>query len=198
MGVAVGAIVDVFTLGGTVDESTGVATVQQLAQSSGGGRSTSVHSTAAIDNDRAEAALADGPNLHAGQPMPQLATYANSGATAAWADSAGGQAAAGTAATDDRTKRWRGANHCVRHDSTSNSLADFFENGCGFRVWVEFVGPKGQGAAGPIRPGGKEAVSKARGSVHWAACEYPGVPHAGSSASSPKWSGSGPYSCVSS
>ncbi len=87
---------------------------------------------------------------------------------------------------------YRAANGCIVYDRSSNSLGDFIENNCGFRVWVEFVNERGLNAAGPIGPGRREAVSKAKGEVAWAACEYPGSPRASSGA---KWSGQGSFSC---
>ncbi|CUI51590.1 hypothetical protein F1536_07640 [Achromobacter xylosoxidans] len=99
-----------------------------------------------------------------------------------------------TAAPSGRT--YRTADHCVSYDDSSNSLADFFENRCNFPVWITFLNQNGVGAAGPIKPGKRETVSKGKGKVEWAACEYPASARAGTTMRDPAWRG-GQYACVS-
>lgn len=95
----------------------------------------------------------------------------------------------------DKNRILRSGTNCVVRDRLNN-LSDFFENRCPFRVWIDFVDESGSSAAGPISPGKKEAVSKARGDVIWVACEYPSSAYTGRSLKSPKWKGKGLYFCV--
>lgn len=101
-----------------------------------------------------------------------------------------------SASTASSGRTYRTADHCVRYDDSSNNLADFFENRCNFPVWVTFLNQNGAGAAGPIKPGKKETVSKGKGKIEWAACEYPASARAGTTMRDPVWRG-GRYACVS-
>lgn len=102
-----------------------------------------------------------------------------------------------SAPTASSGRTYRTADHCVSYDDSSNSLADFFENRCNFPVWITFLNQNGAGAAGPIKPGKRETVSKGKGKIEWAACEYPASARAGTTMRDPVWRG-GRYACVSS
>lgn len=91
-------------------------------------------------------------------------------------------------------KNYRTAPGCVGRDQKSNSLTDFLINNCSFTLTVSWF-DQGNCTRGcsqyPLRPGEKASVSKARGKIETAACEYPGSPR---SPSSSAWA-RGPYIC---
>ncbi|WP_150123833.1 hypothetical protein [Achromobacter xylosoxidans] len=125
--------------------------------------------------------------------------YQDKGVTAANASKSAIPSAPATkpsAPTVSSGRTYRTADHCVSYDDSSNSLADFFENRCNFPVWITFLNQNGVGAAGPIKPGKRETVSKGKGKVEWAACEYPASARAGTTMRDPAWRG-GQYACVS-
>lgn len=91
-------------------------------------------------------------------------------------------------------KNYRTAPGCVGRDQRSNSLTDFLINNCNFTLTVSWFdqGTCSRGCAQyPLRPGGKASVSKAKGRIETAACEYPGSPR---SPSGSAWA-RGPYIC---
>jgi hypothetical protein len=93
-------------------------------------------------------------------------------------------------------KSYRSAAACVRRDSKSNSLGDFWINDCNFTVminWIDGEACRRGCGAGPISPGRKESTTKATGPYRVAACEYPGLVR---SDSNTEWTGDTGYRCL--
>lgn len=90
-------------------------------------------------------------------------------------------------------KGYRDGQQCTKLSNNSDS----FQNLCTFPVWVSFVNQNGQGAAGPIKPGGRELITKST-RIQWAACEYPSSPKLQPTLSGSPWHNSpgSRYYCV--
>lgn len=163
MGVAMGALVDVFTLGGTTDISTGAQAVYQVAQSGGGtGYAGSAH-------------------IPASYAMP-TATDTTTPATAAALVAAGpGRPQYGAEGTSGKTEE--SARRCIGAEgpSASNNYLTYFTNSCGSKVWVTWFDEdacRSSGCAVEVAAGQRQGVYRHKGELEWAACFSPARPKA--------------------
>lgn len=104
-------------------------------------------------------------------------------------------AGAGSSRASASSQNYRTAGHCVSRDRTSSNLGDYLGNKCDFRInvtWITSEGPCRNGCGDVLQAfRERSSVTKAKGQVVHAACEYPAFarnPGGG------KWTGGG-YTC---
>jgi hypothetical protein len=163
----------------------------------------------AINNSDSSSAVQNAATVTTTNSAPSTAAYSSSGPPPTFipgvpSNSAGPTTTVATSnngssrpeGNTTTLKGYRSASACVRRDSKSNSLGDFWVNECSFTVmvnWIDGESCRRGCGAGPIPPGRKESTTKAGGPYRVAACEYPGVVR---SDSNTEWTGDAGYRCL--
>lgn len=158
IGVTVAAIYDVFTLGGTSDIQDGYNTVSTIANKP---NDKSTLNQLPTDNSTRANLISEqqsnGKSLLNTQTGSQTDTKTNSNQIS----------------KNTKHNVVSGVNSCLERDTKSNSLADFVINKCSFPIeikWVDSGDCKSGCGDGPLNPGSKSSVTKARGIVTHAVC----------------------------
>ncbi|MFN3731960.1 hypothetical protein [Comamonas testosteroni] len=189
-------------------ESTASASSTKRATSSSSIQTSTLSALVQATGQIAQAARGSGSSVRsqsstgASAPASRSASQVGSGAAAIASNSFNARSNAASAPNSYTSnsqpsaadgKGYRDGQQCTKLSNNSDS----FQNLCAFPVWVSFVNQNGQGAAGPIKPGGREVITKST-RIQWAACEYPSSPKLNPSLSSAPWHGSpsSRYYCV--
>lgn len=113
------------------------------------------------------------------------------------ASAAAGNVAASAGAFRQR-KPVRNATHCVGRDRQTGTGADYLSNSCDFKISVTWFSPEDSicrsGCAGDLKAHQpRSSVSKLKGRIVHAACEYP---HSPKNPDGGRWTGAGQHICV--
>lgn len=191
MGVVVGGIVDVVTLGGTATPEEGLSTITTTANAA---RSTSTQSSytpspsAGGSSGSVSAALAHTPASYSSAPNTLYTSTPNSTLAA-------GGAASSTSPA--QMKPVRLARHCVTWDKTSSKLADYQGNTCDYKIFVTWFASDGHCRNGCSNSmdahRARSSISKQTGQVVYAACEYPVAPK---NPDGGRWTGGAQHICA--
>lgn len=166
MGVAMSALVDVATLGGTTDVETGTKTIAAMANQQGSADSY-------------------GPTAQASPPPAPVSTSgptSQSGYTppAAYSGTAPSPSVPNSAASAAPSQSEPSAQRCITVEAPSarNYHNTYFINSCNQRTYVSWrdEGSCRTGCGGPVGAGQRQGVSPHKGTIEWVACFDPAFP----------------------
>lgn len=191
-----GPVIDVVTLGGVVDPASGVNVINSInsgdyAAANGyinqGSNSNSGYSPVRPDAVRDKTTV---PTVNNGNK------YSLPGGTATPEIVARGEGS-NSIAQGNGPKVTRSLNECIKFDTASNAMGDFLVNSCGERVFVKFFddGYCRSGCGDDVGGYKKSSITKMKGHVKFAVCQYPSSPSK-SSNGFVAWPGSGSFWCL--